>query len=80
VSPDGRVAQCVHDKCAFLFLVILISKKCVVIDSFSGRKLLINIGNFLLEITQAVPVSPDVVGDILIQRRYSGHAALKEGM
>jgi len=57
-----------HEKCAFLFLVILISKECVVIDGLSGRKLLVlHIGNLLLEFTQAVPVSPDIVGDILIQ-------------
>jgi hypothetical protein len=70
----------VHDECAFLFLVIFVRKERVVVNSITTRKLLVYIGDLLLELTQALPMSLDVISDILLQTLYSGYAALEEGM
>ena len=72
--------QSVHDECAFFFLVIFIRKERVVVNSITARKLLVYIGDLLLELAQAFPVSLDVVSDILLQTLYSGYAALEERM
>jgi hypothetical protein len=54
-------------------ILILVSKECVVVDSLSGRKLLIHIGNLLLEFTQAVPM----LSGIYLSETRIGHAASK---
>jgi hypothetical protein len=78
--PTDDETECIHDKRAFLFLVILICKQCVIVEGLSRRKLLVYIGNLLLKLTQAVPVSSDIIAYILIQGGDSGHPALEEGM
>ena len=79
-SAEGKEIHCIHDKCAFLFLVILVRKECVIVNSLNTRKLLINISDLLLQLEQAVPMSQDIVGDILLQTLYSRDAALEQGM
>jgi len=79
-SAESERSHNIHDKGALFFLIILVSKECVIVHSLGARILLINVGDLLLQLIQAVPVSHDIVGDIFLQALYSGHTTLKERM
>jgi hypothetical protein len=80
MTLEHEEAKDVHDKCIFLFLIVLICKESVVVDSLSARELLIYIRDLFFEFIQMVPVSDDIVGDISLQALYMGHATLEERM
>jgi hypothetical protein len=61
----------IHDKCAFFFLVVLVSKQCVIIDGLGAGELLVYVHDLLLEVIQTVPVSQNVVGDVTFEALYA---------